>query len=198
MSKSLWKPGTMVYPAPAVMVSCGTMEHPNIITVAWTGTICTNPAMTYISLRKERHSYQLIKDSGAFAINLTTKNMVKATDYCGVKSGKDVDKFKAVGLTPIPGLTINTPIIKESPLTIECQVTEIKALGSHDMFIAKVLGITIEDDLLDDTGRYRLDKAGLIAYSHGAYYELGNLLGTFGFSVRKKPLKKKKTKRRST
>lgn len=198
MSKSLWKPGTMVYPAPAVMVSCGTMEHPNIITVAWTGTICTNPAMTYISLRKERHSYQLIKDSGTFAINLTTKNMVKATDYCGVKSGKDVDKFKAVGLTPIPGLTINTPIIKESPLTIECQVTEIKALGSHDMFIAKVLGITIEDDLLDDTGRYRLDKAGLIAYSHGAYYELGNLLGTFGFSVRKKPLKKKKTKRRST
>lgn len=192
MSKALWKPGTMVYPAPAVLVSCGTMEKPNLITIAWTGTICTNPAMAYISIRPERHSYDLIKNSKVFAINLSTKKMVRATDYCGVKSGRDVDKFKETGLTPIKGQLIDAPIVKESPLTIECEVTEIIKLGSHDMFLAKVLGITVEDSLLDHTGKFRLDKAELIAYSHGSYYSLSEALGTFGYSIKKKSKKKHK------
>jgi flavin reductase (DIM6/NTAB) family NADH-FMN oxidoreductase RutF len=192
MSKALWKSGTMVYPAPAVLVSCGTMENPNLITIAWTGTICTNPAMAYISIRPERYSYDLIKDSKVFAINLTTKKMVRATDYCGVKSGRDVDKFKETGLTPIKGQLIDAPIVKESPLTIECEVTEIIKLGSHDMFLAKVLGITVEESLLDHTGKFRLDKAELIAYSHGSYYSLSEALGTFGYSIKKKPRKKHK------
>lgn len=192
MSKTLWKPGTMVYPVPAAMVTCGSMEKPNIITIAWTGTICTNPAMTYISVRKERYSYDLIKESGKFAINLSTKSLLKAADYCGVKSGRDVDKFKEMGLTAIPGLSIDVPIIAESPLSIECEVTEIKELGSHDMFFAKVTGVTIEESLMDANGKFCLEKSNLIAYSHGAYYELGNSLGTFGFSVQKKKPKKRK------
>ncbi len=196
MSKTLWKPGTMVYPVPAAMVTCGTMETPNIITVAWTGTICTNPAMTYISLRKERYSYDLIKNQGQFAINLSTKALVKAADYCGVKSGREVNKFEQTGLTPIPGLIAQVPIIAESPLSIECEVTEIKALGSHDMFFAKVLGVTIEESFMDRDGRFRLDRSELVAYSHGAYYELGKSLGTFGFSVQKKKKKKPSPQKR--
>lgn len=192
MSKALWKPGTMVYPVPAALVTCGTMEKPNIITIAWTGTICTNPAMTYISVRKERYSYDLIKKTGKFAINLSTKDLVKAADYCGVKSGRDVDKFKEMQLTVMQGLSIEVPIIAESPLSIECEVTEIKELGSHDMFFAKVTGVTIEEDLIDKSGKFRLVESGLIAYSHGAYYELGKQLGTFGFSIQKKKKKKKK------
>lgn len=198
MSKTLWKPGTMVYPVPAAMVTCGSMEKPNIITIAWTGTICTNPAMTYISVRKERYSYDLIKESGKFAINLSTKSLLKAADYCGVKSGRDVDKFKEMGLTAIPGLSIDVPLIAESPLSIECEVTEIKELGSHDMFFAKVTGVTIEESLMDENGKFCLEKSNLIAYSHGAYYELGNSLGTFGFSVQKKKTKKKKAKQSRT
>lgn len=198
MSKTLWKPGTMVYPVPAAMVTCGSMEKPNIITIAWTGTICTNPAMTYISVRKERYSYDLIKESGKFAINLSTKSLLKAADYCGVKSGRDVDKFKEMGLTAIPGLSIDVPLIAESPLSIECEVTEIKELGSHDMFFAKVTGVTIEESLMDANGKFCLEKSNLIAYSHGAYYELGNSLGTFGFSVQKKKTKKKKAKQSRT
>lgn len=196
MSKTLWKPGTMVYPVPAAMVTCGTMETPNIITVAWTGTICTNPAMTYISLRKERYSYDLIKNQGQFAINLSTKALVKAADYCGVKSGREVNKFEQTGLTPIPGLIAQVPIIAESPLSIECEVTEIKTLGSHDMFFAKVLGVTIEESFMDRDGRFRLDRSELVAYSHGAYYELGKSLGTFGFSVQKKKKKKPSPQKR--
>lgn len=195
MSKTLWKPGTMVYPVPAAMVTCGSMEKPNIITIAWTGTICTNPAMTYISVRKERYSYDLIKESGKFAINLSTKTLLKAADFCGVKSGRDVDKFKEMGLTAIPGLSLDVPLIAESPLSIECEVTEIKELGSHDMFFAKVTGVTIEESLMDTNGKFCLEKSGLIAYSHGAYYELGKSLGTFGFSVQKKKTAKKKAKR---
>lgn len=198
MSKTLWKPGTMVYPVPAAMVTCGSMEKPNIITIAWTGTICTNPAMTYISVRKERYSYDLIKESGKFAINLSTKSLLKAADYCGVKSGRDVDKFKEMGLTAIPGLSIDVPLIAESPLSIECEVTEIKELGSHDMFFAKVTGVTIEESLMDANGKFCLEKSNLIAYSHGAYYELGNSLGTFGFSVQKKKTQKKKAKQTRT
>lgn len=192
MSKQLWKPGTMVYPVPAVMVSCGTLESPNIITIAWTGTICTDPAMTYISIRKERHSYQLIKDTGEFVINLTTKKLVKATDFCGVKSGRDYNKFETLGLTAVQGTYIKAPMIDESPVSIECQVTQIIELGSHDMFLAKVLGVTVDGTLIDETGKFRLDQAEPISYAHGAYYALGEQLGTFGYSVMKKKTIKKK------
>jgi len=199
MSKILWKPGTMVYPVPAVMVTCGTMASPNIITIAWTGTICSDPAMTYISVRKERYSYDLIKESGEFVINLTTKSLVKATDYCGVKSGRDHDKFKTMGLTPIEGSYTKVPLIAESPVNIECKVTQILELGSHDMFLAKVLGITIEDTLIDATGKFRLDLANPISYAHGAYYALGESLGTFGYSImKKKTLQKKIAHKKST
>ena len=195
MSKQLWKPGTMVYPVPAVMVSCGTMEAPNIITIAWTGTVCTDPAMTYISIRKERHSYELIKESGEFVINLTTKNLVKATDFCGVKSGRDFNKFETLGLTPSPSTFIKAPMIEESPVSIECQVTQIIELGSHDMFLAKVLGVTVDGTLIDETGKFRLDLAEPISYAHGAYYALGEQLGTFGYSImKKKTLQKKQSK----
>lgn len=196
MSKILWKPGTMVYPVPAVMVSCGTMESPNIITIAWTGTVCTDPAMTYISVRKERHSYNIIKESGKFVINLTTKSLVKATDFCGVKSGRDFDKFNHCGLTPIQGTLTGLPMIAESPVNIECEVTQIIELGSHDMFLAKVLGVTIEDDFIDATGKFRLDIAQLIAYAHGTYYDIGNPLGTFGYSIMKKKTQLKRKQNR--
>lgn len=192
MSKVLWKPGTMVYPAPPVMVSCGTMESPNIITIAWTGTICTDPAMTYISVRKERYSYSLIKESGKFVINLTTKPLVKSADFCGVKSGRDFDKFSHCGLTPIEGSLTGLPMIAESPVNIECEISQIIELGSHDMFLAKVLGITIEDSYIDPTGKFRLDLAELISYAHGTYYDLGNPLGTFGYSIMKKKTQKKR------
>ncbi len=192
MSKIQWKPGTMVYPVPSVMVTCGSMEKPNILTVAWTGTVCTDPAMTYISIRKERHSYNIIKTSGYFTINLTTKALVKATDFCGVRSGRDFDKFKECGLTPSKGFHSPVPMIEESPVNIECQVTQILELGTHDMFLAKVLGVTIDDQYLEESGKFRLDLAEPITYAHGAYYELGKQLGTFGYSVMKKKTKKKR------
>lgn len=192
MSKLVWKPGTMVYPLPAVLVSCGTMDAPNLITVAWTGTLCTNPTIVYVSIRPERYSHELISRTGKFAINLTTKDMVKATDFCGVKSGRDLDKFSETGLTPIKGSLIDVPIVDESPLSLECEVMEVKPLGSHDLFIAKVVGVSVDESLMDTTGKFRLDQAGLVAYSHGAYYELGQSLGTFGFSVMKKKTKLKR------
>ena len=192
MSKIVWKPGTMVYPLPAVLVSCGTMEQPNLITVAWTGTLCTNPTIVYVSIRPERYSHELIRATGKFAINLTTKKMVKATDFCGVKSGRDLNKFKETGLTPVKGNLIDVPIVEESPLSLECEVIEIKPLGSHDLFMAKVIGVSVEESLMDASGKFRLDQAGLIAYSHGAYYELGQSLGTFGYSVMKKKTKMKR------
>ena len=192
MSKIQWKPGTMIYPVPSVMVTCGSMEKPNILTVAWTGTVCTDPAMTYISIRKERYSYDLIKASGFFTINLTTKALVKATDFCGVKSGRDFDKFKECGLTPVKGFHSSVPMIEESPVNIECQVTQVLELGTHDMFLAKVLGVTVDDQYLEESGKFRLDFAEPIAYAHGAYYELGKQLGTFGYSVMKKKTKKKR------
>lgn len=194
MSKIQWKPGTMVYPVPAVMVTCGDMTHANIITIAWTGTVCTNPAMTYISVRKERHSYDMIKSTGEFVINLTTKGLAQATDFCGVKSGRDFDKFSHLGLTKIPGSHVSVPLIGESPVSIECKVTQIIELGSHDMFLAKVVGVTIEDTLIDETGKFRLDKAEPIAYAHGAYYTLGEQLGTFGHSIMKKKTAAKRLK----
>lgn len=187
MAKQFWKPGNMLYPVPAVLVTCKRPgEKPNMFTVAWTGTICTNPAMVSISVRKERHSYGIICQTGEFVLNLTTKQLVWATDFCGVRSGRQVDKFAKTKLTPCQSHTVDCPGIAESPVNIECKVTERKRLGSHDLFIAKVTGINVEEDLLDKKGALRLNRSGLIAYAHGAYYELGKQLGTFGFSVNKK------------
>lgn len=181
-----WKPGTMIYPLPALLVSCGSCpDDYNLITVAWAGTICTNPAMCYISVRPERHSYELIKQTMEFAINLTTEELARATDWCGVRSGRDYHKFDEMGLTPAPSQTIQAPIVAESPLSIECRVKEIVSLGSHDMFIAEVLNVQADDSLLDAQGKWHLDQSHPLVYLHGAYYGLGELIGRFGFSVKK-------------
>ncbi len=194
MSKILWKPGTMIYPLPAVMVSCGAgPDEYNIITVSWTGTICTDPAMCYISVRPARHSYGIIKKNGCFVINLTTKSLAFATDWCGVKSGKDHDKFREMDLTPIPAEIVSAPMIKESPVNIECTVKEIKELGSHHMFISEVVAVHADKQYFDEaSGIFRLSKAEPISYLHGRYYETGKLIGKFGFSVEKKKKRKKK------
>lgn len=194
MKKQTWKAGNMVYPLPVVMVSCKEEGKPaNIVTVAWTGTVCTNPAMVYISVRPERHSYDMIKNSGEFVINLTTKDLTFATDYCGVRSGRDVDKFKEMKLTPLSASQVGAPLIGESPVNIECKVEQILPLGSHHMFLAKVVAVNIDEQYLDEKGKFHLEKANPVVYSHGEYYDLGELVGTFGYSVRKtKPNKKKK------
>lgn len=185
--KEYWKPGNMLYPIPAVMVSCkDSDEKPNIITVAWAGTVCSSPAMVSVSIRKERYSYDLIKNSGEFVINLVTKNLVRQADYCGVKSGREVDKFREMKLTPIKGQKVATPLIGESPVNIECVVKDILPLGTHDMFLAEVVSVGVDKKLMDKTGRFHLNQAGLIVYSHGEYYGLGELLGKFGYSVKKK------------
>ena len=196
MSKQLWKPGNMLYPLPAVMVSVGNKQgETNIITVAWTGTICTNPAMVYISVRPERHSYQMIKESGEFVINLTTEKLVKATDYCGAKSGRDVDKWKEMNLHQEQADTLEySPLILESPVNIECKVVEIKELGSHHMFIANVTAVHADEAYLNEQNKFELNNTGLLAYSHGEYLGLGKKLGTFGYSIRKKAKKKSKKK----
>lgn len=185
--KENWKPGTMIYPLPAVIVSCGNADSSNLITVAWVGTICTNPPMCYISVRPERFSHHIIERSREFTINLTTVHMARATDLAGVRSGADGDKWALTGLTPQPGVAVACPAVAESPLSIECRVKEIVRLGSHDMFIADVLNVRADTTLIDpESGRFMLEKAGLMAYSHGHYYALGNQLGHFGWSVRKK------------
>lgn len=186
MSKQIWKPGTLIYPVPAVLVTCGDEDKKNVFTVAWTGTICSDPAMTYISVRKERFSYDIIKNTGEFCINLTTEDLSYATDFCGVKSGRFVDKFKEMNLTPESASIVKCPIIKESPVNIECKVEEIKSLGSHDMFIAKVMCVDVDEKYIDETGKFDMQKCNLMAYMHGAYYKLGDKLGTFGYSVKKK------------
>lgn len=186
MSKINWKPGTFIYPIPVVMVSSGTMEKSNIITVAWTGILNTNPAMCYISMRPERHSYNIIKESGEFVINLTTKQLAYATDWCGVKSGKNVDKFKEMKLTKEEGKFVKAPLIKESPISIECKVKEIIPLGSHDMFMAEVLSIDVDEKYIDEKGAFDISKCDLIAYANGGYYPLGDKIGKFGYSVQKK------------
>jgi len=186
MKKEFWKAGNMLYPLPVVMVSCQRQgEKPNIITVAWTGTICTNPAMVYISLRPQRFSYDVIKESGEFVINLTTKSLVKATDYCGVKSGRDVDKFKEMNLTSVLAEIVKVPLIQESPVNIECKVKQIIQLGSHDMFMAEVVGVHADPAYMNKKGKFELSKAEPIVYSHGEYYGLSELLGTFGYSIKK-------------
>lgn len=196
MSKQLWKPGNMLYPLPAVMVSVGNKQgETNIITVAWTGTICTNPAMVYISVRPERYSYQMIKESGEFVINLTTEKLVKATDYCGVKSGRDVDKWKEMNLHQVKAETLEySPLILESPVNIECKVVEIKELGSHHMFLANVTAVHADEAYLNEQNKFELNNTGLLAYSHGEYLGLGKKLGTFGYSIRKKAKGKSKKK----
>ena len=192
MSKTMWKPGTFIYPIPAVMVSCGSMEKSNIITVAWTGIINTNPPMVYISVRPTRYSYNLIKNQKEFVINLTNEKLVRATDWCGVKSGAKFDKFKEMNLHKEKANFVKCPLIKESPVSIECKLKEIKELGSHHMFIAEVLAINADEKYIDEKGAFDISKCNLIAYSNGSYYQLGKKLGKFGFSVQKKKKFKKK------
>ena len=199
MAKIQWKPGNMVYPLPAVMVSCADKEGgSNIITVAWTGTVCTNPPMAYISVRPERHSYQMIRETGEFVINLTTTELAYATDFCGVRSGRDVDKFSEMKLTKEQGSVVAAPMIAESPVNIECKVREVQELGSHHMFLADVVAVHVDDQYMDEKQKFELGMAGLLAYSHGEYYNLGKQVGTFGYSVKKKKThentKKKKSK----
>jgi flavin reductase (DIM6/NTAB) family NADH-FMN oxidoreductase RutF len=177
----------MIYPLPAVLVSVGENEQEyNLFTVAWTGTVCTNPPMCYISVRPERHSYEILKRTGEFVINLTTARLARATDWCGVRSGRDYDKFKEMGLTPVAAAVVKAPVVEESPVAIECKVRQVIPLGSHDMFLADIVAVNVDEKLVDKNGKLHLDKANLIAYSHGEYFELGKRLGKFGYSVQKK------------
>ena len=191
MAKQLWKPGNMIYPLPAVMVSVTDGEgNDNIITVAWTGTVCTNPAMAYISVRPSRYSYDMIRKTGEFVINLTTEKLAYATDFCGVRSGRDVDKFRKLNLTKEKAQFVSAPMIGEAPVSIECRVREVKELGSHDMFLADVLAVHADEAYMDKNNRFRLNDAGLLVYSHGEYLAGGRKVGTFGYSVKKKQQKK--------
>jgi flavin reductase (DIM6/NTAB) family NADH-FMN oxidoreductase RutF len=179
----------MIYPLPAVLISCGANdEEHNLFTVAWTGTVCTNPPMCYISVRPERHSYEIIKRTGEFVINLTTTTLARATDWCGVRSGRDYDKFTEMGLTLEPAAVVQAPVVGESPISIECKVQQIIELGSHDMFLADVVNVLVDDKYINpDSGRLELERAEPIVYSHGEYFQLGEVIGHFGWSVRKKP-----------
>lgn len=186
MGKQHWRGGNMLYPVPAVMVSCARLdEKPNIITVAWAGTVCSAPAMLSISVRRERYSYDIIKETGNFVVNLVDKDLVYATDYCGIKSGRDTDKFEAMKLTPLPSQHISAPGIAESPVNLECKVTQVIPLGTHDLFLAEIVGVTVDEKYMDENGKFHLNDAKLVSYSHGEYYELGKKLGTFGYSVKK-------------
>lgn len=186
MGRKILNPGTLLSPLPAVMVSCGTLEKANILTVAWTGIINTKPPMTYISVRPSRHSYDIIKESGEFVINLTTSKLVREADLCGVKSGRDMDKAAKCGLHLEAAGTVTAPVIAESPLSLECKVVEIKPLGTHDMFIAEITAVNADERYIDSKGKINLQQAGLMAYSHGEYFSLGRKLGEFGYSVAKK------------
>lgn len=186
MEKEYWKAGNMLYPVPAVLVSTGDMNDSNVFTVAWTGTVCTNPAMLYISVRPERYSYELIMKNKDFVVNLTTKALAYATDFSGVRSGRDIDKFEYLKLTKLKSRYVLAPSIMESPVNIECTVNQVIPLGSHHMIIADVKGVTIEKSLLDEKGKFDLSKADLIVYSHGEYFTLGEILGKFGYSVKNK------------
>ena len=191
MSKQQWKPGNMLYPLPAVMVTVrGKNGEDNIITVAWAGTVCTNPPMVSISVRPERYSCHMLEESKEFVINLTTEKLCYATDYCGVRSGRDVDKFKEMKLTKIEASLVNAPMIEESPVNVECRVEKIEKLGSHNMFIARVLAVHADEAYMDENGRFDLNKACPMVYSHGEYYGLGKKLGSFGYSVKKKKKRK--------
>ncbi|MBS6735986.1 MAG: flavin reductase family protein [Clostridiales bacterium] len=198
MAKQQWKPGNMLYPLPVVMVSVRDGEgKDNIITVAWAGTVCTNPPMVSISVRPERYSYHMLKESGEFVINLTTEELCRAADYCGVKSGRDVDKFRELGLKKEEASVVGAPMIGQSPVNIECRVTKVEELGSHHMFLARVEAVHADEAWMDENGRFDLNKALPVAYSHGEYYGLGRKLGTFGFSVRRKTAASAKGKKRT-
>lgn len=185
--KQNFKPGTMIYPLPAVLVSCGaTPEEYNVLTVSWTGTICSNPPMCYVSIRPERHSYDIIKRTGAFVINLTNRDLEFATDFCGVKSGRECNKFEMANLTPQKAEFVDAPIVLESPVSIECKVVEVKSLGSHDMFIAEVVNVVVEDSYLQENGQLDMAAMNLLAYNHGQYFDVTNPRGFFGWSIRKK------------
>lgn len=185
------KPGNFLYPVPAVMVSCADPEgKPNIITVAWAGTVCSDPPMVSISVRKSRYSYDLIRKSGEFVINLTTKKLVRAADYCGVRSGRDVDKFAECRLHAVEAQKVSAPLIQESPVNIECKVCQVMELGTHDLFLAEVVCVQVDSDYIDESGKFHMEDTHLTAYSHGKYYELGKMLGSFGYSVKKKTAKK--------
>ena len=190
MAKLQWKPGTLLAPAPPALVSCGTMEEHNVLTAAWTGIVNSEPPMTYVSIRPQRHSHSMIQEKGEFVINLPTEAIVKAADLCGVKSGRDVDKFALAGLTAEPSNLVAAPGIAECPISLECKVREVTSLGSHDMFLADIVAVDVDPKYVDEKGALHMEKAGLLAYAHGAYFGLGKQLGTFGFSVQKKPLKK--------
>ena len=192
-TKQVWKGSVITSPVPPTLVTCAYEGVKNVFTVAWTGILCTQPPVTYISVRPERYSYELISKSGEFVINLATKELVREVDLCGVKSGRKVDKFELTGMTTQPADKVSAPIIEQSPVNIECRVREIVKLGTHDMFIADIVALDIANELIDDNGRLALENAGLLAYSHGEYFELGKRLGSFGYSVRKK--KKKSNKR---
>lgn len=192
MAKKVWKSGTFIYPIPAVLVSSGDMEKSNILTVAWTGIINTNPAIVYISVRPERYSYNLIKETGEFAINLTTEALAFVTDWCGVRSGSQYDKFKEMKLTKEKANFIKAPLIKESPVSIECRVIDEKNFGSHTMFTAEVLSIDADEKYMNENGAFDISKCDLIAYANGGYYKLGKKIGKFGFSVEKKKKKNRK------
>ncbi len=187
MAKQHWKPGNLLYPLPVVMVSCQREgERPNIITLAWAGTVCSDPPMVSVSIRKERYSHAIVKETGEFVINLVTKDLTYATDYCGVRSGRDVDKYKEMHLMPLPSETVKAPGIAESPVNLECKVKQVLELGSHDMFVAEITGVTVEDSYIDEKGKFHLNDTDLTAYSHGEYFSLGKKLGKFGYSVEKK------------
>lgn len=200
MEKRAWKGGALLAPIPPVLVSCGSLETPNLLTVAWTGTLNTKPPKTYISVRPERFSHGLIKTSGEFVINLPTAALVRAVDLCGVKSGRDINKWEAARLTPQPAGCVSAPMVDESPISIECRVCDIVPLGSHDMFIADVVGVNVAEELMDQNGRLHIERAGLCAYAHGQYFALGKKIGDFGFSVKKKKKKPQydKQKRQGT
>lgn len=195
MSKQNWRGGALTSPVPPVLVTCGSVEEPKVLTIAWTGTINTKPPKTYISVRPTRASYPILQKTGEFVINLAPSSLVRAVDYCGCKSGSNTDKFAECNLTAEPSAQVGAPSIAECPVSIECRVFDVIPLGSHDMFLADIVGIAVDEKFLDPDGKLRLDKADLLAYAHGEYYQLGKKLGTFGFSVRKKPVKKARYKK---
>ncbi|MBR0512499.1 MAG: flavin reductase family protein [Ruminococcus sp.] len=186
MAKQFWKGSTLLAPVPAALVTCGTIEQPNVLTIGWTGIVCTRPPMTYISVRPERHSHDIIKQSGEFVINLTTSAMCRETDFCGVKSGRDTDKLSACGFHTVPAQKVAPPLIEECPLSLECKVADEKLLGSHTMFLAEIIGIDVDERYIDSKGKLNLQQCGLMAFAHGEYFALGRKLGDFGFSVRRK------------
>jgi flavin reductase (DIM6/NTAB) family NADH-FMN oxidoreductase RutF len=190
LHKIIWKGGALIAPLPPVLVTCGTMEKPNVLTIAWTGILNTLPPKTYISVRPSRYSYDLIKSSGEFVINLTTAQLVRSADFCGVRSGRNFDKFAITGLIPEKASEVACPMIKQSPVSLECRVSDILPLGSHDMFIADIIAVHVDDQYIDSDGKLHLERCALAAFAHGEYFELGKKIGNFGFSVRKKSKKK--------